>query len=260
MKQEIEALKAAHNVMGNAIKEIEKAIAAQSQNTETPKLKGRATIYLNAGHGGLDLNGKYHTFPEHGKFYEFTNESGQVIDTAYEGELNRRYAWVLETKLFKAGFDVVRTFDNIADIRNETRANIANNHYSIKKPLHSCWVSIHFNASGMTSKGSGQSARGACIFTLNGQNQSDKIAQSVWDEFKARTKNFGITYREDLRDGDADHEAGFEEFNLTLMPAYLMETLFFDNWLDFQVAKNKDFMEAVTDAHLHGLVNYFNSL
>jgi N-acetylmuramoyl-L-alanine amidase len=140
------------------------------------------------------------------------------------------------------------------------RANIANRYYSEKKPTNSCWVSIHFNASGMTSKGIGQSARGASIFTLNGQNASDKIAQSVWDEFKKRTASFGITYREDLRDGDSDHEAGFEEFNLTLMPAYLIETLFFDNWQDFQIAKKTEFIEAVTDAHLYGLLNYFNSL
>ena len=182
------------------------------------------------------------------------------MDVAYEGVLNRAYAYTLESKLIKAGFEVVRTFAHTADMTNQQRANIANRHYSANNPFQSCWVSIHFNASGMTSKGVGQSARGASIFTLNGQNASDKIAQSVWNEFKERTKTFGITYREDNTDGDGDFEAGFEEFHLTLMPAYLIETLFFDNWQDFQIAKKTEFIEAVTDAHLYGLLNYFNSL
>jgi N-acetylmuramoyl-L-alanine amidase len=257
MKQEIENLKAAHKAIGEAIKAIE--IALENPKESTPKLKNKATIYLNAGHGGM-LNGKYMTFPEHGKFYQFTGSQGNPIETAYEGVLNRNYAKVLEAKLLSVGFNVVKTYHETNDMTNQARAIIANNHYNSTPNKRSCWVSIHFNASGMTSKGIGQSARGACIFTLNGQNESDKIAQSVWSEFKERTKTFNITYREDLRDGDGDHEAGFEEFNLTLMPAYLIETLFFDNWHDFQIAKRNEFVEAVTDAHLYGLLNYFNSL
>lgn len=257
MKQEIENLKAAHKALGESIKAIE--LALENPKESTPKLKNKATIYLNAGHGGM-LNGKYMTFPEHGKFYQFTGSQGNPIETAYEGVLNRTYAKVLESKLLNAGFDVVKTYHETNDMTNHERANIANANYKNKINKRSCWVSIHFNASTMNTKGIGEKARGACIFTLNGQNESDLISQSVWDEFKKRTKSFGITYREDLRDGDSDFEAGFEEFNLTLMPAYLMETLFFDNWHDLQIAKRNEFVEAVTDAHLYGLLNYFNSL
>lgn len=263
LKEKLNELKNTVELANKQINELEQLIQALENAEEKPKqkpLSKPATIYLNAGHGGLDAQGNYRTFPEHGKFYQFTDTKDKVYETAYEGVLNRQYASMLEKKLLDAGFQVVRTYDEVLDRTNLQRTNIANFHWQNNNRPRSCWVSIHFNASGMTSKGIGQTARGACIYTLNGQNQSDLIAEQVWKKFKILTKDFKITYREDLTDGDADHEAGFEEFNLTAMPAYLMETLFFDNFDDFQIAKKYDFMDAVTNAHLHGLLQYFNNI
>lgn len=225
------------------------------------RLNKRVVIYLNAGHGGLHPEtGAYMTFPSDGKFYEFVDRQGDLVQVAYEGVLNRLYATLLEKKLLKAGFKVVKTYHEYNDMLNADRADIANNHYLVNKVFRSCWVSIHFNAHGKKSRGLSIDANGSCYFTLNGQNESDKIAALVWAKFKEYTKKWGIYYREDWTDGDADFEARFQEFNLTYMPAYLHEVLFFTNWNDFQLAQNGEFMQACTDAHLEGLLEYFNSL
>lgn len=226
-----------------------------------PKLNRPAIVYLNAGHGGMDAQGNYMTFPMDGKFYHFTNTKGEVIESAYEGVLNRQYAQMLEAKLKVAGFKVVLVYDPVTDSTNLRRANIANMHYralpeEMKKRC--VWHSVHFNAAGMSSKGPGVAADYACYFTLNGRNESDVIGSLVWKRFKEYTQKFGIRYVEDWADGDADHEAGFQEFNLTAMPAVLYEVLFFNNWANFQLAKTVAFKDAVTDAWLDGLLDYFN--
>lgn len=264
IKEALEVLTERVVNLDTLIKEIEGVVLPQGADNKKRgrKLNKPAVIYLNAGHGGLDAQGNYMTFPSDGKFYRFTDAQGRVIETAYEGVLNRQYAEMLEAKLRLAGFTVVRTYHRTSDMTNLQRANIANAHYrtlSDEMKRRCVWHSIHFNAAGVSNIGQGVSADYACYFTLNGQNQSDAIGSAVWRRFREYTQGFKIKYSEDQRDGDADHEAGFQEFNLTAMPAILFETLFFDNWENFQLAKTEVFRDAVTDAWLDGLMDYFNS-
>ncbi|MGL5133264.1 MAG: N-acetylmuramoyl-L-alanine amidase family protein [Planktothrix sp.] len=262
IKGDFNSLRETYKHLGTMIDNLEREIGDLNKPSVTPNKSNGITIYLNAGHGSIHPNtGEYMTFAGDGKFYTFTDALGKELETAYEGLLNRQYADRLSELLEKSGFRVVKTYHEYLDRTNVDRAAIANNdHTGLKASgfsLESAWVSIHFNAAGMQSRGKSINARGVSIWTHPGQNESDKIAQCIWAEFKELTKGFGISYREDLRDGDADNEEYFQEFTMTVMPAVLLETLFFTNWEDYQIAKTVRFREAVCMSILNGLKQYF---
>jgi N-acetylmuramoyl-L-alanine amidase len=244
--------------------EIDKAIKAMGDAPKAQDLpintkSNGVSVYVNWGHGDF-VNGKYLTFAHHGKYYSFLDRQGKLMETAYEGYWNRVYGKRLGQKLTEAGFRVFYTGHNTQDRENWERTNLANNDYNVEvlpKKGRAVWLGIHFNAHGMENQGQSIEARGASHFTSRGKTESDLIATVLWKHFKAQTQRFKIAYREDLRDGDGDYEGDYQEVLMTVMPAMIFETLFFTNWEDYQLIKNNEFMEAVTDAWVMGLKEYY---
>jgi N-acetylmuramoyl-L-alanine amidase len=220
----------------------------------------RIVVYFDAGHGGLDSKGNHMTFAGHGKFYCF-DESGE---TAYEGVLNRIYASKIEAYLIEAGIEVVRVYDAVFDRQNHERVRIANEHFYTHKPEKALFVSQHFNAMGMASSGKSQPARGFSIFTSQGETDSDRCANLVYDKVEAIAQKYGLQMRADFTDGrnkagklNPDYDINFEVLARTVMPAFLAETAFFTNILDYQLACREDFQNEYAKVVAEGIVAWF---
>lgn len=229
-------------------------IAKLTANSEPPSLLPlqNVVIYLNAGHGNLDpTTGKYKTFPQDGKFYQFT-EAGKVVFTAYEGQTNRYFADQLALKLVELGAEVVKTYHPIEDRLNQDRLFIANSHWLKAKQAgkRGLWLSFHSNAVGTAYQGASQDPRGLCIFTTAGKTESDQFAQVWLNAITEKTKPFGITNRGLL-------EADFYELTGSAMPAVLIENLFFTNLEDAYLLRTPKYQQAIVEATVNALLSYF---
>ena len=198
-------------------------------------------IIIDPGHGGINSQGVYTT---QGKSYKFPN--GEI---AYEGVINRNISKALGNKLKSNGFNVIYTVDpsDPNDVSLGERVRKANR-YSSKD---SVFVSIHNNAMGKPG-----TARGFEIFTTFGQNNSDKLAESIYNEVAKLYNKLNLKLRYDLSDKDHDKEAGFYVIKGANMPAVLIECLFFDNYNDYTKLKDKMFIESLANAIYLGIQNY----
>lgn len=163
-------------------------------------------VLIDAGHGGLDVNGKYTTDPKKNKMYKHPDF------TIYEGVTNRRIATRLMSKLHRAGIAFIQIHDDVIDIGLTTRCNKANAYGK-----NCLYLSIHSNA----GKG-----KGFEIFTSPGQTKSDWYAEKFYEGFKRDFPEY--PFRADMSDGDHDKEERFTVLVKTIMPAVLVELLFFD--------------------------------
>lgn len=198
----------------------QKRALAASENVESPT--GMVPI-IDAGHGGLDKNGKYVTAPS--KMYEF-KKNGKIYMTAYEGVINRKIGGFLADLLDEAKIKYYEnTLETFKDVPLADRVRFANETY--KKDRNAYFLSIHSNAAGVKSPGAGSKARGFEIFTSRGQTKSDDLAAIAAKWYKRELSDF--RFRQDMVDGDADKEADFYVLRKTACPAFLVENLFFDN-------------------------------
>jgi N-acetylmuramoyl-L-alanine amidase len=216
-----------------------------------PTMLQGLTVYLNSGHGSIDpLTSKYLTFPNHGKFYHFTNDKGEIIDSAYEGQLNRTFTEPLAIELQKLGAEVIKTYHPTADRLNEERTFIANSDFQKDRPAKSLWLSFHSNAIGLESKGKSKNeASGIALFTSPGFTKSDEFAKNWNEKIKQYTANFGVKYL-------GLFEGGYDELMWTVMPAILIENLFFTNLNDVQTLRNPAYIQAITQATISALIDY----
>ncbi len=184
---------------------------------------------IDAGHGGLDKNGKYLTAPS--KMYtfndlEFDYPGGVKRNEIYEGVINRNIAQMLIELLDENKIDYYeRTVKTIKDESLGDRVRFANEKY--KEDRNAYFLSIHSNAGPATGKGEGSKARGFEIFTSKGQTKSDQLADIAAKWYKKEFQDF--KFRQDMVDGDADKEADFYVLRKTACPAFLVENLFFNN-------------------------------
>lgn len=207
------------------------------------------TIFLNAGHGGWlgdssDIR-NYTTFPSKTAFFKTNPNNTRMHGTIngkqafLEGIKNREYIDIIEKKL--AGkCNVVKVYNNRHDTPLKSRVNIANHYHStISKGLY---VSEHSNAHNTR-------ARGLSIWTSRGQTTSDVLAEKLFKKFSKSSKlppNVSLR-RQSYSDGDSDYEANFYELRETIMPAILLENLFFDNIDDVELLNLPEYIDIYTD-------------
>lgn len=203
----------------------------------------KKTIIIDTGHGGIDKEGNYTTAPN--KMFKFDN--GEI---AYEGEINRMLARLLRGSLIDMGIKSVFTIppDNPKDIRLKDRVSFVNS----LNPKEHVLLSLHSNAS------PSHKASGFEVWTSKGQTESDKIAEEVSKSIKNYFPD--IKFRSNQEDGDLDKESQFYVLRKTFCPAILIESLFFDNYNDFKLLKDDDFMEALAWAIADGVNSYLESL
>ena len=197
-------------------------------------------VFLDAGHGGLDKNGKYVTAPSK----QFKHSKGEFHGDGwfYEGVFNRVLTDRVAAKLTTLGISNIIVSHEYVDISLHYRVDMANwYNKNYKKGL---FISNHSNASG-----SGR-ARGFEIYTTRGKTKSDKVAtlhyENVQDLMGDRIK-----YRpERSKDGDPDREKNFFVIKNTAMPAILIEHLFFDNFDDASLLMNDEIVERFAEAQV----------
>lgn len=164
---------------------------------------------LDAGHGGVNKDGKYTTAPK--KMYQFADGL-----TILEGVINRKITELVYKQLEVKQIDFALVYDDVEDTPLAQRVMLADNIY--RKDKRAIYLSIHSNAGG---------GAGFEIFTSPGQTKSDKVAAIFCETYQKFFASF--PFRKDVADGDADKEADFYVLRKTDCPSLLVENLFFDN-------------------------------
>lgn len=196
----------------------------------------KETLWIfDAGHGGV-LDGQYMTPPEDGRFVVYPDF------TIYEGEVVRRLASFISHKARKAGIKTL-FIDTQICLPLALRCDIANDIWLRYKK--SVTISLHCNM----GKG-----HGVEIFTSIGETKADAYATGFMECF---AEDFPyIHQRHDWSDNDPDKEANFYILNNTVMPAFLFELLFIDNYREAQLLKDDAFLLAVSDTFIKFLTKY----
>ena len=217
-------------------------------------------VYIDAGHGGMNpITGKYMTAPQWGKYYEFEPQGKEKGFTVYEGEINRKIANFFAELLQEENIPFRFISHEFQDFSLSHRCFLANQYFAEdqRKGLQPVLMSFHSNAFGNNAKGKGETPRGFSVWTTRGLTESDKIAQIWFEETKKLCKNT-ITYREDLSDKDSDWEENFTILAGTVMPAVLVENLFFTNREDAKLLLSEAYQKTSALAALNTIKTYQN--
>ncbi len=204
-------------------------------------------VFLDAGHGGLDPSGAY-TTPV-GK--QFDHETGNFHQGSifYEGVWNRNLVYHVAMKLEKLGIPYLVVSHPYLDFSLNYRVDTANWYHRNYKP--GIFVSTHANAS------ASHQARGYEIYTSPGQTKADQLAGFHWFQVQELFQD-EIQYRPGSASGEHDKEARFFVLTKTVMPAILIEHLFFDNFEDATLLMDEDVVERFAEAQVRSIIQYIN--
>lgn len=202
-------------------------------------------VYLDAGHGGIDLSGNY-TTP--GKRFKHSQGTFHGNGNFYEGVFNRQIVGRVAEKLRELGISYKILSHAYLDYSLAYRTNTANFYHAQYKP--GVFISSHANASN-------GNARGFEIYTNPGVSRSDTLAEMIWEEVKSLLDD-KITMRSDTSDNDHDKEVSFYVLRNTAMPAVLVEHLFFDNYQDALLLNDEQVQDFFAEAQVKGVLRYIN--
>lgn len=190
---------------------------------------------IDAGHGGIDKDGKYVTAPSK----MFVYPDGYTI---HEGVVNRGIQKFLCRKLLSANIDYKITNHYVIDTPLKERVAIVNKTH---KYYRNCiLVSIHSNAGG----GAGNE-----IYTSKGPTKSDSLVAYFSDFIIQEFPN--MSFRQDFSDGDIDKEAKFYILENTLCPALLLENGFMDNRKEAELLNSAEGQMKYANAIFNAIVN-----
>ena len=217
-------------------------------------LKVYNTVFLDAGHGGLDDKGNYTTPAVNGKrFTHHSTDFSKRVRSKYfpneflEGVKNRTYADLIAKKLTSLGVNVIKVYNESLDTPLNTRTSIANQYHStVNKGIY---LSEHSNAANTK-------ARGVSVWTSIGQTKSDYWADLVYNELSL----LGISLMKQMNDGDVDYESNFHVLVQTNMPSILMENLFFDNIEDAKILDTEEYLDIYTTAVVNATIKFLDLL
>ena len=176
----------------------------------------------------------------------------------------REYLWsreiclMLATELEKKGLEVFFTVTGDEEPGLLFRYMAANSHINQHPGMHHIFISIHNNAAGNGSKWC--NARGWSAYTTPGQNNSDKLAECLYDSMECYSKGYDIKIRTDKRDGDRDCEANFAVLKGVKCPAVLTENLFQDNEDDVRLLLNSAIKKLIVKVHVEGICKFIDKM
>ena len=174
-----------------------------------------------------------------------------------EWGFNREIAYLLKHMLKELGIEVFITTDaerdKDTDLGLSKRAARAND-YVKKSGKKGIYISIHSDADGMGDKWT--KAHGWSCFTTKGQNNSDKLADCLYDAAEDILKPLGRTIRVDRKDGDRDWEEDFTVLVKANMPAVLTENFFYTNIEDATYITSDEGKNAIARVHLNGILKF----
>ncbi|HMQ59657.1 MAG TPA: N-acetylmuramoyl-L-alanine amidase [Flavilitoribacter sp.] len=204
-------------------------------------------VFLDAGHGALDAKGNYVTAPS--KQFQHTQGVFHKGSWFYEGVWDRTLTNRVASKLTQLGIDHLIVSHEYLDTPLAYRVDMAN--WYAKRASKSLYISNHANASGAN-------ARGFEVYTTPGKTASDAVAEIHFNNVKELLGN-RITMRSDTSDGDSDREANFYVIRKTVMPAFLVEHLFFDNFEDAKLLMDDEIVDLFAEAQVRTIIQYMES-
>lgn len=176
----------------------------------------------------------------------------------------REYLWsreiccMLAAELEKIGLEVLFTVTGDDEPGILYRYMVANNHINQHPEMHHIFVSIHANAAGNGKKWC--NARGWSAYTTPGQNNSDKLAECLYETMEYCSRGTDIKIRKDKSDGDSDYESNFAVLKGVKCPAVLTENLFQDNEDDVRLLLNPDIKKLIVQAHVLGICRFIGDM
>lgn len=200
-------------------------------------------VFLDAGHGGIDPNGRYVTAPS--KQFKHTRGTFHKDGWFYEGVWNRTLTNRVAEKLTHLGIPYYMVSHEYVDTPLQYRVDVAN--WMSRQVEKSLYISNHANAGG-------GAARGFELFTSPGQTTSDKIATLHWKNVNDLLGERIFRYRSDNTDGDVDKEANLYVLKNTRMAAILVEHLFFDNYDDCMQLMDDEIVERFAEAQVRTII------
>jgi len=170
--------------------------------------KRRFVVFVDAGHGGIDEDGKYMT-PGKRAYHKNTiiHQDGHY----YEGFENRLIAEAFIEACTNVGIMCIRTYHPHQDtpLSNRTeiiRSWLRRGYYGYLHSFHSNAISIRKNTSQIL-----EATRGFMVFSTIGNNFSDQIASQHFQHVKDTVGSNNWTYRtQNRKDGDEDFEVNFQ--------------------------------------------------
>lgn len=212
--------------------------------------KRNVVICLDNGHGN-DTPGKCSPWtackvPPELPFREY----------AYCREIVRRLALILE----KEGFTVYIVTPEENDIGLSVRGARINKIVaeSAVKGMHAISISIHNNAAGIGREW--KEAYGWSVWTTRGQNNSDILAQCLFDAAAEILPPLGQKTRHDRSDGDDDYEANFAMCRIPKCPAVLTENMFQDCIKEVQFLLTEEGKNAIVEIHHRGILKFVEKM
>lgn len=172
----------------------------------------------------------------------------------YEYKFNRLVANRLKEKLEEAGIEVYMVCPEVdRDVSLTNRYTRANNAL-YKSGKRAVLVSIHANAYGDGK--TWNKAEGWCAYTTKGQNNSDKLAECLYDVAEEIFVPLGKKIRKDFSDGDRDWESNFTIILGAEMPAVLTENFFYTNIKDCEYLLSEQAIEDIAEVHFKGILKF----
>lgn len=123
-----------------------------------------------------------------------------------------------------------------------------------KSGLHTISISIHNNAAGNGREW--KKAYGWSVWTTRGQNNSDILAQCLYDSAKEILKDYDQVTRHDISDGDDDYEDNFAMCRMPNCPAVLTENMFQDCVKEVQFLLTEEGKNAIVEIHRQGIKKF----
>ena len=167
---------------------------------------------------------------------------------------SREIVDILKEKLEDHGIEVYVVVPEDTDIPLKTRYKRINNRKAEDPNKKYLMISIHANAAGNGK--AWMNARGWSAYTTVGQNNSDKLAECLYDAAENILIPMGQKIRYDRTDGDKDWEANFTIIYGANMPAVLTENLFQDNVDDVKFLLSDEGKEAIAEVHRRGILKF----
>lgn len=173
----------------------------------------------------------------------------------YEYDFNRKVTALLKQKLESSGVIVYMVCpERDKDISLTTRYTRANNFVAKNPGKRAVLISVHANAHGDGK--SWTNARGWCAYTTKGQNNSDKLAECLYDEAENMFLDKGLSIRKDFSDKDRDWESNFTIIYGANMPAVLTENFFYTNIEDTKYLLTDEAIEDIAEVHYRAILKF----
>ena len=205
------------------------------------------TVLLDNGHGS-NTPGK--RSPD-GRFREY--------------QYTRKVVKELDKRLKENGVESIIIVPETWDVSLSSRVSRINNYIRQRGAKNCLMISVHNNAAGM---GNWMSARGWSAWTTRGQNNSDKLADCLYEaaerifpsvssikEDYAKETKYKITMTQKT-DGDKDCEADFYIIKGANCPAVLTDNFFKKKKKDVALLESDDGFNAIVEVHLQGILNF----